>query len=220
MKSVASPGVCCSHAETSSWGRPAATRGSAELGFGALIHAPSVWGRDPFVEERRGKKFGSDSGRIFQLYAGQGENLMQPSLRPGASRTNRIVVGRERTIAFMGEEARTYATPSMILDIEHTCRELILEHASAGEDSVGMEVAVKHLAPTLMGMTGEIAARITSVEGRKVSFEVTVKDELDTVGTGSHMRFVVEKAKTPGRTKAKAARVATLKGAAPPGSNG
>src|SRR2546423_1394736 len=29
--------------------------------------------------------------RIFQLYAGQGENLMQPSLRSGASRTNRIV---------------------------------------------------------------------------------------------------------------------------------
>jgi fluoroacetyl-CoA thioesterase len=145
---------------------------------------------------------------------------MQPSLRPGASRTNRIVVGRERTIAFMGEEARTYATPSMILDIEHTCRELILEHASAGEDSVGMEVAVKHLAPTLMGMTVEIAARITSVEGRKVSFEVTVKDELDTVGTGSHMRFVVEKAKTLERLKAKAARVAALKGAAPPGSNG
>jgi predicted thioesterase len=145
---------------------------------------------------------------------------MKPSLRPGVSRVNRITIGAERTIGFMGEEARTYATPSMILDIEHTCRELILEHASAGEDSVGMEVAVKHLAPTLMGMTVEIAARITSVEGRKVSFEVTVKDELDTVGTGSHMRFVVEKAKTLERLKAKAARVATLKGAAAPGSNG
>ena len=145
---------------------------------------------------------------------------MQPSLRPGASRTNHIVVGRERTIAFMGEEARTYATPSMILDIEHTCRELILEHASAGEDSVGMEVAVKHLAPTLMGMTVEIATRITSVEGSKISIEVTVKDELDTVGNGSHMRFVVERAKTLERLKAKAARVAALKGAAPPDSNG
>jgi fluoroacetyl-CoA thioesterase len=145
---------------------------------------------------------------------------MKPSLRPGMSRVNRITIGAERTIGFMGEEARTYATPSMILDIEHTCRELILEHASAGEDSVGMEVAVKHLAPTLMGMTVEIAARITSVEGRKVSFEVTVKDELDTVGPGSHMRFVVEKAKTLERLKAKAARVAALKGAAPPGSNG
>ena len=137
---------------------------------------------------------------------------MQPSLRPGASRTNRIVVGRERTIAFMGEEARTYATPSMILDIEHTCRELILEHASAGEDSVGMEVAVKHLAPTLMGMTVEITVRVTAVDGRKVFFETSVKDELDHVGAGTHTRFVVDKAKTFERLKAKAARFAALSG--------
>src|SRR6202040_1857882 len=176
-------------------------------------------GRDPFVENAAARSLARTFAN-FPTIRGPGRNLMQPILRPGASRTNRIVVGRERTIAFLGEEARTYATPSMILDIEHTCRELILEHASAGEDSVGMEVAVKHLAPTLMGMTVEITTRITSVEGRKVSFEVTVKDELDTVGTGSHMRFVVEKAKTLERLKAKAARVATLKGAAAPGSNG
>jgi fluoroacetyl-CoA thioesterase len=137
---------------------------------------------------------------------------MKPSLRPGVSRTNRIAVGRERTIAFMGEEARTYATPSMILDIEHTCRELIIEHAQAGEDSVGMEVAVKHLAPTLMGMTVEITVRVTSVDGRKVTFEATVKDELDNVGAGNHVRFVVEKAKTLERLKAKAARFAAHKG--------
>ena len=136
---------------------------------------------------------------------------MKPSLRPGITRTNRIEIGRERTIAFMGDEARTYATPSMILDIEHTCRELILEHADAGEDSVGMEVAVKHLAPTLMGMTVAVEARVTAVEGRKLVFEVEVKDELDKVGAGSHTRFVVEKAKTFERLKAKAARLAALK---------
>ena len=136
---------------------------------------------------------------------------MKPSLRPGISRTNRIEIGRERTIAFMGDEARTYATPSMILDIEHTCRELILEHADAGEDSVGMEVAVKHLAPTLMGMTVEVTARVTAAEERKIIFEVEVKDELDKVGAGSHTRFVVEKAKTFDRLKAKAARFAALK---------
>ena len=47
---------------------------------------------------------------------------MKSSLRPGVSRVNRTKIDRERTIGFMGEEARTYATPSMILDIEHTCR--------------------------------------------------------------------------------------------------
>jgi fluoroacetyl-CoA thioesterase len=137
---------------------------------------------------------------------------MKPSLRPGATRVNRIAIGRERTISFMGEEARTYATPSMILDIEHTCRELILEHADAGEDSVGMEVAVKHLAPTLMGMTVEVAVRVAAVEGRRISFEMTVRDELDEVGAGTHVRFVVDKAKTFERLKAKAARFAARSG--------
>jgi fluoroacetyl-CoA thioesterase len=133
---------------------------------------------------------------------------MKPSLRPGLSRVNRITIDRERTIGFMGEEARTYATPAMIRDIEYTCRDLIVEHADPGEDSVGMEVAVKHLAPTLMGMTVEIAVRVIAVDGRKVSFEATVKDELDQVGAGTHTRFVVEKAKTFERLKAKAARLA------------
>lgn len=133
---------------------------------------------------------------------------MKPSLRPGLSRVNRIKIGPERTIGFMGEEARTYATPAMIRDIEYTCRDLIIEHADPGEDSVGMEVAVKHLAPTLLGMTVEITVRIIAVEERKVAFEATVKDELDDVGAGTHTRFVVDKAKTFERLKAKAARLA------------
>ena len=137
---------------------------------------------------------------------------MKPSLQPGATRVNRITIGRERTIGFMGEEARTYGTPSMILDIEHTCRELIIEHAEAGEDSVGMEVAVKHLAPTLLGMTVEITVRVTAVEGRKVFFAATVKDELDDVGAGTHTRYVVDKAKTLERLKAKAAKFAARSG--------
>jgi fluoroacetyl-CoA thioesterase len=137
---------------------------------------------------------------------------MKPSLQPGVTRVNRITIGRERTIGFMGEEARTYGTPSMILDIEHTCRELIIEHADAGEDSVGMEVAVKHLAPTLLGMTVVITVRVTAVEGRKIFFEAAVKDELDDVGAGTHIRFVVDKAKTFERLKAKAARFAARSG--------
>ncbi len=136
---------------------------------------------------------------------------MKTSLQPGVSLTKTITIDRARTIGFMGEEARVYATPSMILDIEHTCRELILEHADAGEDSVGMEVAIRHLAPTLMDMTVEITVRVTSVDGRKVAFDVAVEDELDNVGAGSHTRFVVEKAKTLERLKAKAARFGAQK---------
>ena len=88
---------------------------------------------------------------------------------------------------------------------------ILLEHADAGEDSVGMEVAIRHLAPTLMDMTVEITVRVTSVDGRKVAFDVAVEDELDNVGAGSHTRFVVEKAKTLERLKAKAARFGAQK---------
>jgi len=48
---------------------------------------------------------------------------------------------------------------------------------------------------------------VTAVEGRKVSFAVTAKDEIDTISTGSHVRFVVDKAKTIERLKAKAAKL-------------
>ena len=81
---------------------------------------------------------------------------MKPSLQAGVSMTRRISIDRDRTIGFMGEDARVYATPSMIMDIERTCRDLIMEHVDAGEDSVGIEVSVKHLAATLPGMTVEI----------------------------------------------------------------
>jgi predicted thioesterase len=111
----------------------------------------------------------------------------------------------------MGEEARVYATPSMILDIEHTCRELILHHADAGEDSVGMEISVKHLAATLPDMTVEITVRVTAVEGRKVTFEVAAKDEIEAICSGTHARFVVNIANTIERLKAKAAKRDALK---------
>jgi fluoroacetyl-CoA thioesterase len=132
---------------------------------------------------------------------------MKASLQPGVSRVSRITIDRGRTISFMGEEGRVYATPWMIGDIEYTCRDLILEHADAGEDSVGVEVAVKHLAPTLPGMTVEIMVRVAAVEGRKVTLEAIAKDELEEIGRGTHTRFVVDVAKTIGRLEAKAAKL-------------
>ena len=132
---------------------------------------------------------------------------MKPSLKAGMSRLSRITIDAAKTISFMGEEGRVYATPYMIGDIEMTCRNLILEHAEGGEDSVGIEVAVKHLAPGLPGSTVEIAATVTAIEGRKVTFEVTARDEIDTLSSGTHARFVVDKAKTIERLKAKAAKL-------------
>ena len=131
---------------------------------------------------------------------------MKESLRPGLSKTVQITVDKDRTIGFMGEEGRVYGTPFMVMDIEQTCRKLVLEHADEGEDTVGTEVSIKHLAPTLLGMTAEITVTVTAAEGRRLAFEVSAKDELDQICTGTHGRFVVDKAKQFERLKAKAAK--------------
>jgi fluoroacetyl-CoA thioesterase len=136
---------------------------------------------------------------------------MKDSLRPKVSRVSRIQIDRDRTIGFMGEEGRVYATPSLLHDIEHTCRDLILEHADADEDSVGIEVSIRHLAPTLPGMTVEITATVRAVEGRKVTFDVAAKDNLEPICSGMHSRFVVDKGKTLARLKEKAAKYAALR---------
>jgi predicted thioesterase len=136
---------------------------------------------------------------------------MKESLRPGLSRVNRIEVDRDRTIGFMGEEGRVYGTPYLVRDIEMTCRQLILDHGDAGEDSVGTDIAIKHLAPTLLGMTVEITATVTAVEGRKVGFEVSAQDDVEQICSGTHGRFVVDVNKTIERLKTKAAKLAAVK---------
>jgi fluoroacetyl-CoA thioesterase len=139
---------------------------------------------------------------------------MKDSLRPGLKKVKRLMVDRDRTISFMGEEGRVYGTPELGRDIEHTCRDLLLEHAQAGEDSVGIEITLRHTAPTLPGMEVEITATVMAVEGRKVSFDVSVRDELEPIGGGTHTRFVVDVAKTFERLKAKAAKSTANKRAA------
>jgi predicted thioesterase len=136
---------------------------------------------------------------------------MKPTLQPGVSFTRHVVIDRGRTIDFMGEDARVYGTPYMIMDIEETCRLLIVQHADPGEDSVGTEVSVKHLAASLPGMTVEISVKVTNVEGRRVTFEVSAHDGIDAIASGTHERFVANIAKTAERLKAKAAKLAALK---------
>jgi len=133
---------------------------------------------------------------------------VKDSLRSGLSRVNRIEIDRDRTIGFMGEEGRVYGTPYLVRDIEMACRELILEHADVGEDSVGTDVSIKHLAPTLLGMKIEIAVTVSLVEGRRVVFEISAKDDVEQICKGTHGRFVVDVNKTVQRLKAKAAKLA------------
>lgn len=129
------------------------------------------------------------------------------TLAPGLTHTRRVVIDRPRTIGFMGEEMRVYATPSMVNDMEYTCRDFLLSHVGDGQDSVGMRVEIDHLAPTLLGMWADIRITVAAVEGRRVTFSFEIVDAVETVGRGTHTRFIVDKDKTAERLAAKATKI-------------
>ncbi len=131
---------------------------------------------------------------------------MKASLQPGLTLTRRVDIDRDRTIDFMGEECRVYATPSLVHDIEHACRDLISEHADPGEDSVGTSISLDHSAATILGMWAEITVNVTAVDGRRVRFAVSATDPLEPICKGEHERFVVDIARTAERLMAKSAK--------------
>jgi predicted thioesterase len=139
---------------------------------------------------------------------------MKPTLQPGVEAQASFDVDRERTIDFMGEAARVYATPMLVRDIEMTCRNLLLAHLDAGEDSVGTRVEIDHIGATLLGMPVVLTVRVAELNGRAVVFEVEGRDAVEPIVRGRHSRFIVDVAKTAQRLAAKAGKAAAIKPAA------
>ena len=131
---------------------------------------------------------------------------MKNSLKAGLELSKAVTVDEARCIGFMGKEGMVYATPRMVSDVEYACRDFLLQHLDAGEDSVGAHVSIDHLAATPLGLQVTIQARVVEVDRRKVTFEFTVHDPVEQCGRGKHVRFVVETAKSRERLAAKRAK--------------
>ena len=134
--------------------------------------------------------------------------MMKKGFEVGATHTARYEIDKDRTIEFMGEELRVYATPVMVRDMENTCR-LFLEDVYLDEDenSVGARVEIDHMGPTLVGMHVEIKITVTEIKGPKVAFEFEVHDQIEQVGRGKHLRFVVPLEKQRERLERKRAQL-------------
>ena len=135
---------------------------------------------------------------------------MKSTLVPGISTVRKLTVDRPRTIDFLGEELRVYATPELVRDFEITCRELILEHCDAGEDSVGTGINITHTGATLAGMPVEITVQVTEINGRTVKFALSARDGVEAISSGEHSRTVVNVEKLRARVAAKKAAAASL----------
>jgi predicted thioesterase len=139
---------------------------------------------------------------------------MTNTLEPKMNFTRRLTIDSSRTIDFMGEAVRVYATPEVVRDIEVTCRNGVLTYLPPGQDTVGARIELDHIAPSLLGAEVEISASIVSVEGRSVTFDVSVREGQEEVARGKHKRFIVDVDKLAARLKAKADKNSTPKATA------
>lgn len=114
-------------------------------------------------------------------------------IEPGLEFEQKRVVRRDDCITFLGGDVRpSLATPAMIRWMESCCRDGVLPHLDSGEDTVGVSVSVEHLAATPMGQEVTYTAKVAEVDGRRVTFEVEAADGTEVVGSGTHVRFVVD----------------------------
>ena len=123
---------------------------------------------------------------------------MKPSLVPGLRYTHVHTVSEAQTVPALYPESpdftsmpKVLATGFMVGLIEWACLLAIKEHLEEGEGSLGVRVDVDHQAATPPGMTVTVDVEVTAVEGRKVSFRIIARDEMDVISEGRHVRHVV-----------------------------
>ena len=95
------------------------------------------------------------------------------------------------------------ATPLMILFMENAALSAIRDYLAPGESALGTVVNVRHLAATPVGQRVTAEAIVTSVEGRRIVFAVTARDETQEIGSGIHERALVDLGRLAQRLDAK-----------------
>jgi fluoroacetyl-CoA thioesterase len=128
-------------------------------------------------------------------------------LHPGLEGHAELLVGEEHTAPRIGSgRVRVLATPVMINLMEAAALDAAENLIPVGNQSLGTRLDVRHIAATPVGMRVCATARLLSVEGRTLEFQVEAHDEKDLIGDGSHQRLVVNVARFDQRVQAKLMR--------------
>jgi fluoroacetyl-CoA thioesterase len=95
------------------------------------------------------------------------------------------------------------STPNLVGFLERTARQLLAPHLDTDERSVGVEIDIRHLAPTPVGQTIHCSARVIAVDGAKITFQIEARDAHEVIVRGLHKRAVIRTESFSRRVKAK-----------------
>jgi fluoroacetyl-CoA thioesterase len=98
---------------------------------------------------------------------------------------------------------QVFATPMMVTIMENAALNAVRDYLDPGESVVGTVVNVRHLAATPVGHRVTAEAEVTKVDGRRIEFKVSARDEMEPIGEGTHERMVVDMARLTKKLAAK-----------------
>lgn len=126
------------------------------------------------------------------------------TLETGIRGEQSVLVTAANTAKTMGSGTLdVFATPALVALAEKTCWMSVADALGEGNGSVGTKLELEHTAPTPVGMIVTCESELVAVEGRKLTFKVTLHDEKGPVGGGTHERFVINNAKFAAKAEAK-----------------
>ncbi len=136
---------------------------------------------------------------------------MKDSLRPGLEHVLTFPVPVTKTVPALYPEAPEFqampevlATGFLVGLLEWACIQLVNPHLNwPAEQTLGTHVDVSHDAATPPGLTITVTARLTAVQGRRLSFAVDAHDGVDLISEGTHERAVIDRARFDDKVRAK-----------------
>jgi fluoroacetyl-CoA thioesterase len=118
---------------------------------------------------------------------------MSFEVKIGFTKERKIRINSDQTTSFLWEGENVLSTPSLISEIEETCRLLLKEQfiSDPNWDSVGTLVDIRHIAATPVGAEVLLKSKVILVNGKRIMFAVEAFDNLEKIAEGRHERFII-----------------------------
>lgn len=117
---------------------------------------------------------------------------MIENIEVGQSHSVTLTVSNKDTaLAYGSGGLEVFATPAMISLMEGAAYNL-LKNEPCSVESVGIEINVAHTRACLVGAEITAEAKVVAVDGKRVSFEITAGDKNGSIGSATHIRYIIE----------------------------
>lgn len=130
--------------------------------------------------------------------------MNEPEISPGLAAEATQKVTPDLTAPHIGSGSLSvYATPAMVAFVERTCASLVADRLGEGQTTVGVELHVRHLAPTPQGADVRIRAVVEEVDTNLITFRAQIWDDVELIGEVVHKRVVIDIERFLRRVRAK-----------------